>query len=117
MPRCKKRKHSESLLSCLDQTSLAVVHRLSNKLLGPSEKKSLPSMTTLKRMSWSILNTIGTDIDVPLVAGGSRTITVVRPQEAIVYMIQHVECFRTMIEATFEKFSMHTVDSMDFRVP
>ena len=78
MPRCKKRKHSESLLSCLDQTSLAVVHRLSNKLLGPSEKECLPSMTTLKRMSWSILDTIGTEINVDLSAGGSRKITVTR---------------------------------------
>ena len=80
------------------------MHRLSNKLLGPSEKECLPSMTTLKRMSWSILDTIGTDIDVALSAGGSRTITVIRPQEKIPYMIQHVECFRTIIEATLKTF-------------
>ena len=36
-------------MSCLDQTSLAVVHRLSKKML-PSETEDLPSLPVLRRV-------------------------------------------------------------------
>ena len=87
----------------LDQTSL-VVHRLSHKLLWPSEKEHLPSRTALRKKPSSLLDTIGTDINVDLSAGGSRKMRVIRPQEAIPYLIQNVQCFRTIFETTLRTF-------------
>ena len=85
-------KFGDSLLSCLDETNIAVVHKLTKKVLDATSNDcaaadNLPSRGTLRNYSLRLLKTLGTDIDVPLSGGGSMKITVIRPQEAIPYLL------------------------------
>ena len=102
MASAKKRRIRDSLLGCMDQANLAVVHRLSLTLLEHSD--ALPSLRTLQSMSSSVLDVIGTEIDVPLEAGGTMKIKVVRPQEAIPYLIAHVPAFRNLFDIRIKLF-------------
>ena len=88
----KKRKFCDSLLSCLDETNIAVVHKLTKKVLDAAshdcvEADDIPCRGTLRNYSLRLLKTLGTDMDVPLSGGGSMKITVIRPQEAIPYLL------------------------------
>ena len=99
----KKRKFCDSLLSCLDETNIAVVHKLTKKVLDAAshdcvEADDIPCRGTLRNYSLRLLKTLGTDMDVPLSGGGSMKITVIRPQEAIPYVIENVPAWRTIFE-------------------
>ena len=83
----------------MDQTNLAVVHRLSKKLPSDfDDLEVLPSLRTLQSMSSTLLNKIDTVIAVPLAAGGTVDIKVVRPQEAVPYLVTHVPAFRDLFD-------------------
>jgi len=103
MPLQKKRKFSDSLLSCLDETNIAVVHKITKKKLQAAshdcvEADDIPCRNTLRNYSLHLLKTLGTDMDVPLSGGGTMKITVIRPQEAIPYLIENVPAWRTIFE-------------------
>ena len=71
----------------LDQANAAVVHRLSKKLRSNTHDLDvLPSLRTLQSMSSALLDTIGTQITVPLAEGGAVTIKVIMPQKAVPYL-------------------------------